>query len=46
LGSAPEDTRGEHSSALYKHMADKEDLLDGMVDLVIGEIDPAIPGAD
>jgi AcrR family transcriptional regulator len=31
--------------ALYKHVADKDDLLDGMVDLVIAEIDPPIPGA-
>ena len=30
--------------ALYKHVADKDELLDGMVDLVIGEIDP--PGPD
>ena len=26
--------------ALYKHVANKEQLLDGMVDIVIGEIDP------
>ncbi|MFI5683085.1 TetR/AcrR family transcriptional regulator [Streptomyces sp. NPDC051636] len=26
--------------ALYKHVANKEELLDGMVDVVIGEIDP------
>jgi AcrR family transcriptional regulator len=26
--------------ALYKHVANKDELLDGMVDLVIGEIDP------
>jgi AcrR family transcriptional regulator len=32
--------------ALYKHVADKEDLLDGMVDLVIAEIEPPIAGAD
>jgi AcrR family transcriptional regulator len=32
--------------ALYKHVANKEELLDGMVDLVIGEIDPPVPGAD
>ncbi|MDN5779855.1 MAG: TetR/AcrR family transcriptional regulator C-terminal domain-containing protein [Humibacillus sp.] len=29
--------------ALYKHVADKEDLLDGMVDEVIGEFVPAHP---
>jgi AcrR family transcriptional regulator len=32
--------------ALYKHVANKDDLLDGMVDVMIGEIDPAIVGAD
>jgi AcrR family transcriptional regulator len=32
--------------ALYKHVADKEELLDGMVDTVIGEIDPPDPGLD
>jgi AcrR family transcriptional regulator len=26
--------------ALYKHVAGKEELLDGMIDLVVGEIDP------
>ncbi|MCJ0874713.1 TetR/AcrR family transcriptional regulator [Streptomyces sp. AP-93] len=30
--------------ALYKHVANKEELLDGMVDAVVGEIDP--PAAD
>jgi AcrR family transcriptional regulator len=30
--------------ALYRHVADKEDLLDGMVDRVVGEIDPAPEG--
>jgi AcrR family transcriptional regulator len=29
--------------ALYKHVANKDELLDGMVDLVIGEIDPPDP---
>jgi AcrR family transcriptional regulator len=32
--------------ALYKHLANKDDLIDGMLDLIIGEIDPAIVGAD
>jgi AcrR family transcriptional regulator len=32
--------------ALYKHVADKEALLDGMVDVVVGEIDPPISGSD
>ncbi|MGC9669352.1 TetR/AcrR family transcriptional regulator [Planosporangium sp. 12N6] len=32
--------------ALYKHVANKEQLLDGMVDVVVGEIDPPVGGAD
>ncbi|MEV0414091.1 TetR/AcrR family transcriptional regulator C-terminal domain-containing protein [Streptomyces sp. NPDC050448] len=32
--------------ALYKHVANKEQLLDGMVETVVGEIDPPAPGAD
>ncbi|BBH71797.1 TetR family transcriptional regulator [Actinoplanes sp. OR16] len=33
--------------ALYKHVANKDELLDGMVDVVVGDIDPpAGPGAD
>jgi AcrR family transcriptional regulator len=32
--------------ALYKHVANKEQLLDGMVDAVVGEIDPPVRGAD
>ena len=32
--------------APYKHVASKEELLDGMVDIVIGEIDPPAGGAD
>ena len=31
--------------ALYKHVANKEELLDGMVDLIIGEFDPPTCGA-
>ncbi|QCB97846.1 TetR family transcriptional regulator [Arthrobacter sp. PAMC25564] len=31
--------------ALYKHVANKEELLDGMVDVVVGEIDPPVPDA-
>jgi AcrR family transcriptional regulator len=31
--------------ALYKHVANKDELLDGMVDVVVGEIDPP-GGAD
>ncbi|MFE0591211.1 TetR/AcrR family transcriptional regulator [Micromonospora echinospora] len=32
--------------ALYKHVANKDELLDGMIDVVVGEIDPPTPGAD
>jgi AcrR family transcriptional regulator len=32
--------------ALYKHVANKDELLDGMVDVLVGEIDPAVPSAD
>jgi len=30
--------------ALYKHVANKEELLDGMVEVVVGEIDPPAHG--
>jgi AcrR family transcriptional regulator len=32
--------------ALYRHVANKDELLDGMVDVVVGEIDPPVRGAD
>jgi AcrR family transcriptional regulator len=32
--------------ALYKHVAHKEELLDGMVDVIVGEIDPPLSGTD
>jgi AcrR family transcriptional regulator len=32
--------------ALYKHVANKEQLLDGMVDVIVGEIDPPAGGTD
>jgi len=32
--------------ALYKHVANKNELLDGMIDVVVGEIDPPADGAD
>jgi AcrR family transcriptional regulator len=32
--------------ALYKHVSDKEDLLDGMVEVIIGEIDPPKTSSD
>jgi AcrR family transcriptional regulator len=32
--------------ALYKHVASKDEMLDGMVDVVVGEIAPPLAGAD
>ncbi|MEV6811616.1 TetR/AcrR family transcriptional regulator C-terminal domain-containing protein [Micromonospora sp. NPDC051296] len=32
--------------ALYKHVANKDELLDGMIDVVVSEIDPLVPDAD
>jgi len=32
--------------ALYKHVANKDELLDGMIDVVVAEIDPPIEGVD
>lgn len=32
--------------ALYRHVANKDELLDGLVDVVIGEIDRPVEGAD
>jgi AcrR family transcriptional regulator len=32
--------------ALYKHVVNKDELLDGMVDVVVGEIDPPAGGTD
>ena len=32
--------------ALYKHVSGKDELLDGMVDVVVGEIDPPAPDVD
>jgi AcrR family transcriptional regulator len=32
--------------ALYKHVANKHELLDGMVDVVVGEIDELVRGED
>ncbi|RIV39113.1 TetR/AcrR family transcriptional regulator [Micromonospora radicis] len=31
--------------ALYKHVSNKDELLDAMIDLVVAEIDPPAPGA-
>jgi AcrR family transcriptional regulator len=33
-------------NALYKHVRNKDELLDGMVDAVVGQIDPPDGGAD
>ncbi|WP_327674322.1 TetR/AcrR family transcriptional regulator C-terminal domain-containing protein [Kitasatospora sp. NBC_00458] len=35
---------GVEAMSLYNHVADKEDLLDGMVDLVFGEVEPPAVG--
>jgi AcrR family transcriptional regulator len=32
--------------ALYRHVANKDELLNGLVDVVVGEIDPPLEGAD
>lgn len=32
--------------ALYKHVANKNELLDGMIDVLVGEIDPPVADAD
>ena len=35
---------GVEAMSLYHHVTDKSDLLDGMVDIVFGEIDLPVPG--
>ena len=40
------DELGVVPMALYKHVDNKDELLAGMVDVVIGEIDPPASGAD
>ncbi|GAB7106848.1 TetR/AcrR family transcriptional regulator C-terminal domain-containing protein [Streptomyces phaeofaciens JCM 4814] len=37
---------GVEAMSLYNHVANKEDLLDGMVDLVFGEVELPTPGDD
>jgi AcrR family transcriptional regulator len=32
--------------ALYKHVSNKDEVLDGMIDVVVGEIDPPADGTD
>ena len=36
---------GVEAMSLYNHVANKDDLLDGMVDLVMGEIEAPVPAA-
>src|SRR3954454_6853088 len=37
---------GVEAMSLYNHVANKDDLLDGMIDVVFGEIDAPAPGGD
>ncbi len=37
---------GVEAMSLYNHVANKDDLLDGMIDLVFGEIEAPSPGGD
>jgi len=37
---------GVEAMSLYNHVANKEDILDGMVDVIVGEIDPPVAGVD
>lgn len=37
---------GVEAMALYNHVANKEEILDGMVDLVVGEIESPIEGVE
>jgi AcrR family transcriptional regulator len=37
---------GVEAMSLYRHVRNKDDILDGLVDLVIGEIEPPEVGAD
>ncbi len=37
---------GVEAMSLYNHVANKEEMLDGMVDIVVGEIDLLVEGAD
>jgi AcrR family transcriptional regulator len=40
------DELGVVPMALYKHVANKDQLIDGMIDVVVGEIDPPLTGTD
>ena len=37
---------GVEAMAIYYHFANKDQLLDGMVDVIIGEIDPPVQEAE
>ena len=37
---------GVEAMSLYSHVRDKDDLLDGMVEAVVGEIRPPADGPD
>ncbi len=37
---------GVEAMALYKHVANKDDILDGILDLVVAEIEPPIEGTE
>jgi len=37
---------GVEAMSLYNHVADKEDILDGIIDLVLNEVDLSPPGSD
>ena len=37
---------GVEAMSLYHHVANKDDLLDGMIDIVFSEIDPPAPDGD
>jgi AcrR family transcriptional regulator len=37
---------GVEAMSLYNHVASKDDLLDGMIDIVFGEIEPPAAGGD
>src|ERR1700712_4312118 len=37
---------GVEAMSLYNHVANKDDLLDGIVDIVFGEIEPPSPDVD
>src|SRR6478672_2889388 len=37
---------GVEAMSLYNHVANKDDLLDGMIDIVFSEIEEPLPGRD